>query len=796
MDQANRQERPEANEVPVSEEDRIMFLIAKCYEDDIFPENLKHGEFVMENGVWIFKVNARIDRLTTAWLKERTVTVIFQGEARDLSVKTREDFILAYENGWFRKKTFTRGFKRGRVHGEGPNVMSYVVKAREIAQWLIAKAEDVVVIRGVEYCMLFKPWMTRAELAAQRRQEDETKVVALRVPLRAMFHIGDLVAQAMGPIIHRHPPEPDPSRPKLMNLKFDIAREVEERFEEKLPMKLEDGEMYEVQLVCKATSWWTRCRWWFHTENEGCPRAEEGVGEGREAPNSNNQRQQRRETTSSHMGRIRIGTWNVKGLGDTGGRQKGRRLKQWIHDKNIDIAIVQETKLSEAKLAQLTDWLDGPQLWSAARGSKGGTVILVHRRIEAELLDYDPDLWGRWVWLKLLIEGTVLVVATMYAPNEPNDRLQSIRALSYCLPRTEHMVIGGNWNLLSCPGLDSEAVDSLRRDREASLQWKEAWGLVDIFRVLHPRESGFSWFPYAASAAGAKRRLDFFLATGACTQNTQTVSESNTGMSDHKPVIMEMNWTQGNRRGRGHFIPNTANLEDTGWVDWTEKHWRTWQETRAHFDTFEDWMDAGLRIISLKYETFSVIAAYRRNKEERTMLKRIEEAEANMNGHSISELAWAEERTLRMGEWEQLQIEKRARWDMILKEKGIVVSDRMSKQCFLKLLPKRNLTPMRELQHPHLQGMEMAQSNEAMCEYAAAYFKDILATRKFFWDWETDLTKESSFWDTFTPRITEGGRRDMNRPVTAQELKETVKSMAPGKAPGYGGLPVEFYNTC
>ncbi|GBG59078.1 hypothetical protein CBR_g24421 [Chara braunii] len=496
------------------------------------------------------------------------------------------------------------------------------------------------------------------------------------------------------------------------------------------------------------------------------------------------------------MGRIRIGTWNVKGLGDTGGRQKGRRLKQWIHDRNLDIALVQETKLSEAKLAQLTDWWDGPQLWSPARGSKGGTAILVHRRIEAEFLDYDADLWGRWVWLKLRIEGIVLVVATVYAPNEPNDRLQFVRALPYCLPRTEHMVIGGDWNLVSSPGLDSEAVDSMRRDREAFLQWKEAWGLVDIFRVLHPREPGFTWFASTASAAGAKRRLDFLLTTGACTQNTQTVSESNAGMSDHKPVIMEMNWSQGNRRGPGHFRLNIANLEDAGWIDWTEKHWYTWQQTRAHFDSFEDWMDAGLRIISHKYEIFSGIAAYRSNKEERSMLKRIEEAEANMQGHPISELAWAEERTQRMGEWEQLQIEKHARWDMIQREKGIVASDRMSKQCFQKLLPKRNLTPMRELHHPHLLGMELAQSNEAMCEYAATYFKDILATRKSFWDWETDLTKGSSFWDTFTPRITEEGRRDMDRPVTAEELRETVKSMAAGKAPGDDGLPVEFYKAC
>ncbi|GBG41381.1 hypothetical protein CBR_g83437 [Chara braunii] len=194
--QGQREEHnPPGEELQMSEEDRIRILIAKCYEDGVFPERMRHGEFVVENGIQVFKVNPQIDQLTTAWLKERTVTVVFQGAARDLSVKTREDLIRAYENGWFRSRTFSRGFKRGRVHGEGANVMSYVAKSREVAQWLVAKGEDVVVIRGVEYKMLFKPWLTRAELEDRRRQEEETTfwVTAIRVPLRTMFHVPDLI---------------------------------------------------------------------------------------------------------------------------------------------------------------------------------------------------------------------------------------------------------------------------------------------------------------------------------------------------------------------------------------------------------------------------------------------------------------------------------------------------------------------------------------------------------------------------------------------------------------------------
>ncbi|GBG85455.1 hypothetical protein CBR_g40097 [Chara braunii] len=281
-EQGNERNPPGA-EVQMSEEDRIRLLIAKCYDDGVFPERLKHGEFVIDNEIRVFKVNPQLDRLTTAWLKERTVTVILQGVAHNLPARLREDLIRVYENGWSRQRTFARGFKRGRVHGEGPNVMSYVAKSREIAQWLVAKAEDVVVIRRNEYKLLFKPWMMRAELEERRRQEDETKfwVTTLRVPLRVMFHVPDLVQQVMGNIILQHPPKPDASRPKLMNLKFELPREAEERFEPTLPMKLVDGEIYNVEFVCKNTPWCTRYRWWFRTESDGCPRADEEV-EGRD----------------------------------------------------------------------------------------------------------------------------------------------------------------------------------------------------------------------------------------------------------------------------------------------------------------------------------------------------------------------------------------------------------------------------------------------------------------------------------------------------------------------------------
>ncbi|GBG65042.1 hypothetical protein CBR_g49111 [Chara braunii] len=231
---------PGHSDIPIADEDRLRLLISKCYDDGILPEKFKHDEWKVEAGVNTFVVTPRLDELTTSWLRERTVTVIFQGAARDLPMKVREDLIRAYENGWYRQRIFDCNIKRGRVHAEGPNVVSYVAKSREAAQWMIAKAEDGVVIRGVEYGMLFKPWLTRIELEERKRREDETKfwVMAIRVPLRAMFHVESMVETSMGHVINSLPPEQDKTRLKLMNLKFELVKEAEDNFEAELLIRL------------------------------------------------------------------------------------------------------------------------------------------------------------------------------------------------------------------------------------------------------------------------------------------------------------------------------------------------------------------------------------------------------------------------------------------------------------------------------------------------------------------------------------------------------------------------------
>ncbi|GBG65766.1 hypothetical protein CBR_g52357 [Chara braunii] len=200
-----------------------------------------------------------------------------------------------------RKRIFDRSTRRGRVHAEGPNVISYVARSREVAQWMVAKAEDTIVIRGVEYSMQFKLWMTKSELDERRRMEDESKfwVMAIRVPLRVMFHVENMVETSMGRVVKSLPPEQDKTRPKLMNLKFDLVKEAEDSFEPELSIRL-GREVFKIQFVCKHTPWCERCRWWFHTSTDGCPRTGESDDEDQEGQRQGSNRQ-RQQTGDRHI---------------------------------------------------------------------------------------------------------------------------------------------------------------------------------------------------------------------------------------------------------------------------------------------------------------------------------------------------------------------------------------------------------------------------------------------------------------------------------------------------------------
>ncbi|GBG59786.1 hypothetical protein CBR_g54890 [Chara braunii] len=156
------------------EDEWVKEMVRACYEDGILPTNIDGGTMKVNGREVAFVLNRSIDELKVKWLKSRTVTVIFRDGARFLPRRVKENVIHAYEDGWIRDDAFGADFKRGRIKVESPNVASYIPRAQEVTDWMLAKKTNFIDLVGTTYRTDFKPWMTRAEVRDWRKTIDES----------------------------------------------------------------------------------------------------------------------------------------------------------------------------------------------------------------------------------------------------------------------------------------------------------------------------------------------------------------------------------------------------------------------------------------------------------------------------------------------------------------------------------------------------------------------------------------------------------------------------------------------
>ncbi|GBG81642.1 hypothetical protein CBR_g32635 [Chara braunii] len=139
------------------------------------------GGMTVDGRVARFKVNVAIDRAKVNWLKQHTVTIIFQEGARFLPKKVKDYIVRAYEDERVQNGNCEADmFHRGRVKIESANMVSYVAKNPIIALWM----GDCGSSAGVQEELWRQgttrrdPW--KEEVMAQKRAMAGTSGLALR----------------------------------------------------------------------------------------------------------------------------------------------------------------------------------------------------------------------------------------------------------------------------------------------------------------------------------------------------------------------------------------------------------------------------------------------------------------------------------------------------------------------------------------------------------------------------------------------------------------------------------------
>ena len=267
---------------------------------------------------------------------------------------------------------------------------------------------------------------------------------------------------------------------------------------------------------------------------------------------------------------MRIATWNVNSL-----KARLDKVAWWIERARPDVLLMQETKLGDAD-APADAFRDlGYELAHHGEGRWNGVAIAsrcgiadvvtnfgrpLRRPTTADVGDDEPLAEARMV---AAVAGGIRVVS-LYAPNGRSvgspfyasklawfDRLA--RWLEESADASEPLVLGGDFNVAPA---DADVWDPrachggthVSPPERAAFARLCEWGLVDVYRRLHPEPERYTWWDYRAGNFHRNfgMRIDHLLATDGVARRTvwsEIDREARKGKptpSDHAPLAIDV----------------------------------------------------------------------------------------------------------------------------------------------------------------------------------------------------------------------------------------------------------------
>ena len=187
---------------------------------------------------------------------------------------------------------------------------------------------------------------------------------------------------------------------------------------------------------------------------------------------------------------------------------------------------------------------------SPFRNNSRGVMILINNNFEykAERVETDPN--GNFIILDIKMQDKRFTLVYLYGPNE--DKPQYCNNIRQKLVHYESdlTTLCGDWNLVINPDIDTYNYLHISnpRARQTVLKFIEKGNFVDIWRVVHENEKGFTWS--RRNPVRNLARLDFFLISDALFPYITDTSITMGFKSDYHGILLTFRFNE-NERGRG-----------------------------------------------------------------------------------------------------------------------------------------------------------------------------------------------------------------------------------------------------
>ncbi len=157
------------------------------------------------------------------------------------------------------------------------------------------------------------------------------------------------------------------------------------------------------------------------------------------------------QTNSQNLNKVTVSCWNVDGLNSP---VKRTRILCHLAKLQSEIALLQETHLTQAEAAKLKQKWVGQVYHSGFISKSRGVAILVHKKTPFVLKGSIADPEGRYIIVDGLLYNEPIVIVIVYGPNIKTASF--FNHLNTIIPQYagKPIIMAGDFKAVSNPKLD------------------------------------------------------------------------------------------------------------------------------------------------------------------------------------------------------------------------------------------------------------------------------------------------------------------------------------------------------
>ena len=242
----------------------------------------------------------------------------------------------------------------------------------------------------------------------------------------------------------------------------------------------------------------------------------------------------------SHIGSsVRFLSWNIKGMGSP-----IKRSRIFTHLKRLkaDLVFLQKTHMRTKDQVRLKcPWVS--EVFHSNFNSKTmGVAILIGKSIQFSASKVISDNYGRY----LIVMGTLfhvpILLVNIYAPNFDDPHFMN--KLFECLPSLNNnlLIIGGDMNCVIDPNLDRSNPRTLTPSlmSKSLSDFMSKNGCIDPWRFYNPHTKEYSFFSQMHQSFS---RIDYYFIDAKLIPKVLNVNYHPIVISDHAPLSLDIQFS-------------------------------------------------------------------------------------------------------------------------------------------------------------------------------------------------------------------------------------------------------------